>query len=176
MVSKVRITPFLFFLYSDNSRKSFPHDIKTKSGLTKLYNTEVVSVQPVERPLGGFKNGKFGKTAVGIANTFGVKTSISGQKDRVTHSGVVVTTKDGGRYLVHKGNGFGKSSQTVVVYDKHMGKSWKNVGRSTSGNGKNVGSFVKKGGKDYKIRGGNCHDATDDMMKQGKRKRRSSCG
>lgn len=77
--------------------------------------------------------------------------------------------------MVH-GDGFGKSSQTVVVDAKHMGESWKNVSKSTSGNGKNVGAFVKAGGKDYKIRGGNCHDANDNMKNLGERKKRSSCG
>ncbi|CAB4017116.1 Hypothetical predicted protein, partial [Paramuricea clavata] len=149
---------------TSSSKKSFPHDIKTKSGLTKLYNQKVVNVQPVERPLAGLNNGKIGKTAVGIANKLGVKTSISGQK-KSCHAlwRIVVRTKDGGRYLVHKGDEFWKSSQTVVVDAKHMGESWKNVGKSTSGNGKYVGAFVKAGGKDYKLRGGNCHDATDNM-------------
>ena len=60
-----------------------------------------------------------------------------------------------------------------MVDAKHMGESWKNVSKSTSGNGKNVGAFVKAGGKDYKLRGGNCHDATDNMKNLGKRKKRS---
>lgn len=131
-----------------------------------------MSVQPVERPLAGLNNGKIGSVVVKLANKLGIKTSISEQKSRATHSGVVVTTTDGKKYLVHKGDGYGKSSQTVVVDAKHMGKSWKNVGKSGNGNGKSIGSFVKAGGENYKLSGGNCHDATDDMKKNGKRKKR----
>ncbi|XP_028390697.1 uncharacterized protein LOC114515608 isoform X2 [Dendronephthya gigantea] len=158
-----------------SNKKSIPHDIKTKSGLTKLFNKKVVSVQPVEQPLGALNNGKIGKGFVKLANKMGIKTSISGQKSRATHSGVVVTTSDKKKYLVHKGKKFGKSSQTVVVDAKHMSKSWENVGKSVSGNGNNVGSFVKAGGADYNLWGKNCHDATKDMTKLGKRKKRSMC-
>jgi hypothetical protein len=126
-----------------------------------------VSVQSVERPLNGLNKGRIGKPGVKLAKLLGIKTSISGQKDRATHSGVLVTTKDGGRYLVHKGKDFGKSSQTVVVDAKHMSKLWKKVGKSVSGNGKKIGDFVKAGGKDYKIKGGNCHNARDKMKELG---------
>ncbi|XP_046854485.1 uncharacterized protein LOC124447557 [Xenia sp. Carnegie-2017] len=160
---------------SSGSSKGFPHDVKTKSGLTKLYNKKVVSVQRVERPLAGLNNGKIGVIGVKIANKLGIKTSASGYKDRATHSGVVVRTSDGKRYLVHKGDGYGKSSQTVVVDAKHMSNKWKNVGSSKSGNGKNVGSFVKTGGPNYNVKGDNCHNAGDRMMKNG-RKKRSTCG
>ena len=71
---------------------SLPHDVKTKSGLTKLYNKQVVKVQPVHRPLDG----------------------LSWKLGPLKHSGVIVTTKDGKKYLVHKGKGYGKSSQTVI--------------------------------------------------------------
>jgi hypothetical protein len=146
---------------------SFPHDIKTKSGLTKLFNKKVVSVQSVERPLGGIG---IPKKVVSFANKYtNIKTSISGQKDRATHSGVIVTTKDGGKYLVHKGKKFGKLGQTVVVNVKHMGKSWKNIGKGKDVNGNSVGDFVKAGGKDYNFLGNNCHNAHDRMKKVGKR-------
>ena len=148
---------------------SFPHDIKTKSGLTKLFNKKVVSVQSVERPLGSLNNGNIGKDLVSKLNEYNVKTSISGLKDRATHSGVIVTTKDGGKYLVHKGKTFGKLGQTVVVNVKHMGKSWKNIGKGKDVNGKSVGDFVKAGGKDYNFLGNNCHNAHDRMKKVGKR-------
>lgn len=38
----------------------------------------------------------------------------------IDHTGVVATTNDGGRYLVHKGPYYGKGSSTVVVDAKHM--------------------------------------------------------
>ncbi|OPL33689.1 hypothetical protein AM593_00890, partial [Mytilus galloprovincialis] len=85
--------------------KRLPHDMNKKS-LTKLYNSEVTKVESVSsktnviifsRPLSGF----FGK--------IGIK-----------HTGVVATTKNGGKFLVHKGSGYGKSSSTIVVNAKHM--------------------------------------------------------
>ena len=35
-----------------------------------------------------------------------------------------VTLRDGSTWLVHKGDGFGISSQTVVVDARHMSTSW----------------------------------------------------
>jgi hypothetical protein len=52
----------------------------------------------VERPLNDDK--QVNARAIGIANKLGVKTSISGQKDCITHSGILVTTEDRKRYLV----------------------------------------------------------------------------
>ncbi len=36
-----------------------------------------------------------------------------------------VTTESGNQWLIHKGDGYGKSSQTVVVDAKHMSDDWK---------------------------------------------------
>lgn len=36
-----------------------------------------------------------------------------------------ITTANGKQYLVHKGPGFGKSSQTVVTDARHMSDKWK---------------------------------------------------
>ena len=82
---------------------------------------------------------------------------------------MIVTTKDGGKYLVHKGSGYGKSSQTVVVNVKHMSKAWSKMGKAKSVYGKNVGDFVKAGGKNYNVFTDNCHSATDRNTKLGKR-------
>lgn len=132
-----------------------------------------MSSQPVERPLGGLKEGIIGKSLVKLGKTFGVKTSISGQKRLPTHSGVLVTTIDGKNYLVHKTkDGTGPASKTVVVDAKHMSNSWKRVGPSKDVGGKaTVGEYVKAGGKDYNLRNDNCHDATDKMKQLGRRKR-----
>ena len=38
---------------------SFPHDVKTKSGLTSIYNEKVVHIEQMERPMsssGGKQN------------------------------------------------------------------------------------------------------------------------
>jgi hypothetical protein len=159
----------VFKVYFFMILSSIPHDIKTKSGLTNLANKEVVSVQSMERPVGFFNNGNIGKDLVTILNGRKVKTSISGKKESATHSGVVVTTKDGGKYLVHTGSKFGKQAQTVVLNAKNMGPSWKNVGKSKDVKGKTVGDFVKAGGKSYNIRTNNCHNAHDRMKAVGKR-------
>lgn len=36
-----------------------------------------------------------------------------------------VTLEDGTKWLVHKGDGYGISSQTVVVDARHMSSKWK---------------------------------------------------
>jgi hypothetical protein len=85
-----------------------PHDVKTKSGLTSLYNERVVSVDSVTRPLNGF-NREFG----GIGTLKG------------HHAGVRVTTESGGQYLIHKGDGFGGSGGNTVVTDaRYMSNNW----------------------------------------------------
>ena len=54
------------------------------------------------------------------------------------------------RHLIHKGEGYGKSSQTVVVDAKHMSNKWSTV--ETRGvQGHTVGDFVKTSGPDYSI-------------------------
>ena len=130
-------------------------------------------MQKIERPLAGLNNGKIGKLGVKLANKIGIKTSISGLKDRATHSGVVVTTADGKKYLIHKGKNYGKSSQTVVVDSKHLSSSWWKVGNNQKVKGKQtIGDFVKKAGKDYNVRGDSCHNASEKLGNLGKR---SSC-
>lgn len=76
------------FSSSSGSGGNFPHDITSKQGLTDLYNSGVTKVERVTRPLGG-----------------------SGGSIGVKHSGVVVTTDNGDRWLVHKGSGYGDSSK-----------------------------------------------------------------
>uniref|UniRef100_A0A672LPB4 Uncharacterized protein n=1 Tax=Sinocyclocheilus grahami TaxID=75366 RepID=A0A672LPB4_SINGR len=50
--------------------------------------------------------------------------------------------KDGTKWLVHKGDGYGISSRTVVVAAHHM---------SNFRGSKTVSDFVKAGGTDYKL-------------------------
>lgn len=73
---------------SSQSGGTRPHDITSKQGLTNLYNSGVASVEHVSRPMGG------------VIGAMGVP-----------HSGVVVTTDSGDRWLVHKGKGYGDSSK-----------------------------------------------------------------
>ena len=74
---------------SDETRS---HDITSQQDLTELYNSPVESRERVTRPLG-------------VADKLGLK-----------HSGVVVTTENGDRWLVHKGKGYGDSSNVLCFY------------------------------------------------------------
>ncbi|VDI32954.1 Hypothetical predicted protein, partial [Mytilus galloprovincialis] len=133
--------------------KSFSHDMNKKS-LTKLYNSKVTKVESVSRPLNGFL-GKIG----------------------IKHTGVVATTKNGGKFLVHKGPGYGKSSSTVVVNAKHMSNKWKKTGEKTAPVGKTISDVMKDGyvNKKYgflpnqKI----CWGASKNIMKNADRQKRS---
>lgn len=112
------------------------------SDLRKLYNSKVFKAERMTRPLEGMS------FQVGI----------------VSHSGVRVTIEDGTIWLVHKGDGYGISSQTVVVAARHMSSNWKIVETKNFGGSKTVSDFVKAGGTDYKLLFDNCHDAADRMM------------
>uniref|UniRef100_A0A8C2FJT9 Uncharacterized protein n=1 Tax=Cyprinus carpio TaxID=7962 RepID=A0A8C2FJT9_CYPCA len=83
---------------------------------------------------------------------------------QTSHSGVRVTLGDGIKWLVHKGDGYGISSQTVVVADRHMSSNWKIVETKDFRGSKTVSDIVKAGGTDYKLLFDNCHDAADRMM------------
>lgn len=129
-----------------------------------------MSSQPVERPLEGLNRGKFGKIGIGLANAAGVRTSYSNKLDQATHSGSLITTSDGRQYLVHKGDGFGKSGGDTVVTDaKHMTNRWEAAGPRQDVDGRaTVADYVKAGGKDYRLRGADCHDATNNMQNLGR--------
>ena len=92
-----KVYEIIFSSFSSSSSSSSssgrrPHDITSKQGLTQLYNSGVASVEHVTRPLGG-----------------------SGGSVDIKHSGVVVTTNSGDRWLVHKGSGYGDSSNIHVL-------------------------------------------------------------
>ncbi|KAL6488937.1 hypothetical protein MHYP_G00026780 [Metynnis hypsauchen] len=82
---------------------SYNYDLSKMSDLTKLYNSKVYQADRMRRPLEG----------------------MSFQAGILSHSGVRVTLEDGTKWLVHKGDGYGISSQTVVVDARHMSTSWK---------------------------------------------------
>lgn len=119
-----------------------PHDMKTKSQLTILYNQPVVFAERLTRPMGSLP------VSAGV----------------LSHSGVRVTLEDGSTYLIHKGKNYGIQSETVVVDAKHMSKSWE-VTQSKPVQGKTVSDFVKAGGTDYNLFFDNCHMGAGRMMK-----------
>ncbi|KAK1173088.1 hypothetical protein AOXY_G3125 [Acipenser oxyrinchus oxyrinchus] len=132
---------------SSSGGKNFPHDMTRQSDLTKLYNSPVYQADRMRRPLEGMS------FALGI----------------ISHSGVRATLADGSQWLIHKGDGFGRSSQTVVVNAKHMSSDWKIIETKDFGGSKTIGDFVKAGGTDYKLLFDNCHFGSRRMMDQKKK-------
>ena len=113
-------------------------------GLTRLYNAKVYLAEKMKRPLEG--------TAVIIGP--------------ISHSGVRVTLADGSRWLIHKGGGFGTSSQTVVADARHMSSNWR-LDKTKNFNGrKTVSDFVRAGGSEYSWWADNCHMGSNRMMNQ----------
>lgn len=126
-----------------------PHDINSKEGLTSLYNSRVDYVEHVTRPLEGWL----------------------GWLVKDPHSGVVVTTENGDRWLVHKGKGYGDSTRTVVTNAKHMSGVWKSGGSQPAQSGTKVADYVKAGGQNYNAAFNNCNHASKRMMNVGKENR-----
>ena len=67
---------------------------------------------------------------------------------------------------MHKGSGYGVSSETVVTNARHMSNNWKAVGAKDV-SGVKVADYVKAGGKDYNLAFDNCHDGRKRGMKLG---------
>uniref|UniRef100_A0AAY5KEI4 Uncharacterized protein n=1 Tax=Esox lucius TaxID=8010 RepID=A0AAY5KEI4_ESOLU len=127
--------------FSGGSGGSYSYDLSKQSELTKLYNSKVYQADRMKRPLEG----------------------TSFQLGPLSHSGVRVTLNDGTKWLVHKGKGFGISSQTIVVDARHMGRDWKIVETKNFKGSKTVSDFVKAGGTDYSLIFDNCHDGAGRM-------------
>ncbi|KAK7147189.1 hypothetical protein R3I94_009896 [Phoxinus phoxinus] len=128
--------------WGNGSGNSYSYDLTKMSDLRKLYNSKVFKAERMTRPLEG----------------------MSFQIGKLSHSGVRVTLEDGTKWLVHKGDGFGISTQTVVVDARHMSSKWKIVETKDFRGSKTVSAFVKAGGTDYKLLFDNCHNAADRMM------------
>ncbi|CAL8248818.1 unnamed protein product [Lota lota] len=135
---------FSFSFSLGGGASPFSFDLSKGSDLTRLYNSPVKEAVRMRRPLGktGFQLGS------------------------LSHSGVKVTLQDGSSWLVHKGDEFGQSSQTVVVDAKHMSPSWKALETKDFRGTKTVADFVRAGGSDYSLLSDNCHDGADRMMDQ----------
>lgn len=128
--------------WGNGSGNSYSFDLSKMSDLRKLYNSKVFKAERMTRPLEG----------------------MSFQVGKLSHSGVRVTLEDGTKWLVHKGDSYGISTQTVVVASRHMSNNWKIVETKDFRGSKTVSDFVKAGGTDYKLLFDNCHDAADRMM------------
>uniref|UniRef100_A0A7S2JWP3 Uncharacterized protein n=1 Tax=Zooxanthella nutricula TaxID=1333877 RepID=A0A7S2JWP3_9DINO len=123
-----------------------------KSDITKLYNSNVKSMQPMKRPL-SIPDSKGGKKTSGALYPTGAR-----------HEGMHVETTSGDKYLVHKVPGQG----TVVTDARHMGKSWEEFGNSEDLSGKDltISDLVKAGGKNFNTVTSNCQHAVKDMKRQ----------
>ncbi|KAG1948015.1 uncharacterized protein LOC120484763 [Pimephales promelas] len=128
--------------WGNGGGNSYNYDLSKMSDLRKLYNSKVFKAERMTRPLEG----------------------MSFQVGKISHSGVRVTLEDGTKWLVHKGDGYGISTQTVVVDARHMSRNWKIVETKDFRGSKTVSAFVKAGGTDYKLLFDNCHDAAGRMM------------
>uniref|UniRef100_A0A3Q1G4I3 Uncharacterized protein n=1 Tax=Acanthochromis polyacanthus TaxID=80966 RepID=A0A3Q1G4I3_9TELE len=112
--------------------------------LRNLFNSPVYKAERVIRPLGS--------SSAGVGP--------------FSHSGVLVTLADNSQHLIHKGNGYGKSSQTVVTDARHMSPAWQVDSSKNFQGTKTVAHFVKTGGSDYNLLTDNCHQASKRMMNQ----------
>ncbi|KAG7335425.1 hypothetical protein KOW79_000118 [Hemibagrus wyckioides] len=125
-----------------SDKNSYSYDLSKASDLRKLYNSKVYAADRMTRPLEGLP----------------IQAGI------ISHSGVRVTLADRTKWLVHKGNNFGISSQTVVVDARHMSNSWRIRETKNFRGSKTVSDFVKAGGTDYSLLFNNCHNAAGRMM------------
>uniref|UniRef100_A0A3B3BHL6 Uncharacterized protein n=1 Tax=Oryzias melastigma TaxID=30732 RepID=A0A3B3BHL6_ORYME len=123
-----------------SGRTTFSRADLSGQALTNLYNLRVMSAERMRRPLEPLKV----------------------ELGPISHTGVRVTLEDGSQWLVHKGNGFGRSSQTVVTNARHMSNKWRVRGRSCR-----VRDFVRAGGIDYNLLWDNCHFGSGRMMDLG---------
>jgi len=124
--------------------RSYNYDLSNASDLRRLYNQAVYKAERMKRPLEG----------------------MSFRVGPLSHSGVRVTLADGSKWLVHKGDGFGVSSQTVVVDARHMSSDWTVVETKDFRGSKTVSAFVRAGGTDYSLIFDNCHLGAGRMMGQ----------
>ncbi|KAK2845174.1 hypothetical protein Q5P01_011833 [Channa striata] len=114
------------------------------SDLTRLYNSPVDYAERMKRPLG----------------------DSSSWLGPISHSGVRVTLADGTKWLIHKGDGYGRSSQTVVTDARHMSSAWEPVSAKNFGGTRSVYEFVAAGGSNYNLLWDNCHLGSRRMMNQ----------
>ncbi|KAG7232908.1 hypothetical protein INR49_007976 [Caranx melampygus] len=162
------------------------------SSLTRLYNSPVHHAERMKRPLEGTSSwvtledgrqylvhkgdgyGRSSQTVVTDARHMSsawerMKRPLEGTSSwfgPISHSGVRVTLEDGSKYLVHKGDGYGRSSQTVVTDARHMSSAWEPVSSRDFQGTKTVSDFVRAGGSNYNLFTDNCHLGSRRMMNQ----------
>lgn len=146
-----------------------------KANMITVLKKKVVKLQIIERPMGhcGLKYSKsYGRFTIScLQSQFLIKTSISGKKDRVMHSGMVVETEDHKKYLIHKGKqleGQQAGNQKTVIEvarDAMFKREYTKVGRSVKPRKlRSVREYYDESGSDYNFVVDNCHDGTLRML------------
>uniref|UniRef100_A0A3P9KJ72 Uncharacterized protein n=1 Tax=Oryzias latipes TaxID=8090 RepID=A0A3P9KJ72_ORYLA len=131
-----------FFL---TGKRGIFHADLSRPELTDLYNSRVMSAEKMTRRMGSSSSGS------GI----------------FSHSGVRVTLEDGSQWLIHKGDGYGDTSETVVTRASGMSSDWKVTQTKDIHGSERVADYVQAGGSDYNLITDNCHHASGRMMKLG---------
>ena len=110
---------------------------------------------------------RYGEKTIKCLHRLGVKTSISGKTDRVMHSGMLVKTKDGAKYLIHKvkegkkGSKVRKGTIIEVPNNAMYNKKYEKVGGPIFPRKlRSVEEYFRESGQDYNFMDDNCHDAT----------------
>ncbi|CAF5224498.1 unnamed protein product, partial [Rotaria magnacalcarata] len=135
---------------SSSSKNSQFHYTHNKQQLNTLYNKLIQSIHEYSRPL-QIPGGNF-------LNKLGIN-----------HWGQVATYEDGQRFLVHKGNNFGKNSQTVAVDARYMSNNWSPRGSAVNVNPEksvNLADLVKSGGAYYNPICDNCMHGSQRMQER----------
>ncbi|KAJ0065539.1 hypothetical protein NL108_013102 [Boleophthalmus pectinirostris] len=83
----------------------------------------------------------------------------------ISHTGVRVTLCDGSQWLIHKGPGYGKDSETVVTSATHMSDRWKTLCTKDFKGKKTVSELMNAAGTTYNLLF-NCHVASITIMFQ----------
>ena len=107
------------------------------SELHNLYNSNIKSIQRVDRPMTSSDNSK--------------------NVPFVHHQGNLVEMKDGNKFLIQHGPNYGKSQDCVITPASNMSNNWNPVGAKIPSSAK-VGDLMKEGGaeKTYGLLGNNC--------------------
>ncbi|KAG7232906.1 hypothetical protein INR49_007974 [Caranx melampygus] len=138
--------PFSRSSSSSRSRNISPSDTDLRGrDLVRLLNSPVYLAEKMWRPIGSSASSSSGSFISPFAR------AISPQHDPSRHSGVRVTLRDGTKWLVHKGDGYGRASETVVTDARHMGPAWK-VERTRNFHGRRtVSDLIRVGGRNYNL-------------------------
>ena len=143
---------------------------------TSVFAKRVIEVQIVERPMGkcgGIASEKYDEGTIKCMQCEGYKTSMSGKKDRVMHSGVIVKTEDGSKYLIHKGKKFGSKGHRTIIEKPNYAmyyKGYRNVNDPIKPKKlRKVEDYFKASGNGYNIKNDNCHDGTTRMINLAKK-------